>query len=89
MLEKAHAEKEDVSHTLIAWKGVAQKKPKKHVYDHTQDKNFSAEMFLPAGKISWSEDGTAIYCDLKEWENKPKEPQPKAAEAPKKEEEEE
>ena len=43
-------------------------------------------MFLPAGKISWSEDGTAIYCDLKEWENKPKEPQPKAAEAPKKEE---
>ncbi|MDA7499338.1 hypothetical protein N8461_02960, partial [Akkermansiaceae bacterium] len=59
MLEKAHAEKEDVSHTLIAWKGVAQKKPKKHVYDHTQDKNFSAEMFLPAGKISWSEDGTA------------------------------
>ena len=86
MLEKAHAEKEDVSHTVIAWKGVAQKKPKKHVYDHTQDKNFSAEMFLPAGKISWSEDGTAIYCDLKEWENKPKALKPKAAEEPKKEE---
>ena len=79
MREKAHAEKEDIPHTLIAWKGVSQKKPKKHVYDHTKDKSFSAEMFLPAGQISWSEDGAAIYCDLKKWENKPKAPKPKAA----------
>jgi hypothetical protein len=67
-------------------RGPLKRNPKKLVYDHIQDKNFSAEMFLPAGKISWSEDGTAIYCDLKEWENKPKAPKPKAAEAPKKEE---
>ena len=84
MREKKHAEKEDVSHTLLAWKGVAQKKPKKLVYDHTKDKNFSAEMFLPVGKISWSEDGAALYCDLKKWEKKPKTPKP--ASEPKKEE---
>ena len=83
MREKKHAEKEDVSHTLLAWKGVAQKKPKKLVYDHTKDKNFSAEMFLPVGKISWSEDGAALYCDLKKWEKKPKTPKP--ASEPKKE----
>lgn len=85
MREKKHAEKEDVSHTLLAWKGVAQKKPKKFVYDHIKDKNFSAEMFLPVGKISWSEDGAALYCDLKKWEKKPKTPKPKPASEPKKE----
>ena len=86
MREKAHAEKEDVSHSLLAWKGVAQKKLKKHVYDHTKDKSFSADMFLPAGRINWAKDGTAIYCDLKKWENKPKAPKPKTAAEPKKEE---
>lgn len=70
--EMAHAEKEDVSHTLVAWKGVNKKKPKKHIYEHTKDKAFSEKMFLPAGRISWSKDGTAVYCDLKEWDNQPK-----------------
>ena len=88
MREMKHAEKEDVSHTLVAWRNVDKKKPRKHVYEHTKDKLFSAEMFLPAGRINWSEDGKAIYCDLKEWENQPKDLKPKPAPEPKKEAEE-
>ena len=89
MREMEHSEKEDVSHTLIAWKGINKKKPAKHVYDHTKDESFSPEMFLPAGRISWSEDGKSIYCDLKEWQNQPKalKPKPKPAAEPKKAEE--
>ena len=85
MREMAHAEKEDVSHTLVAWTGVGNKKPNKHLYEHTKDQSFSADMFLPAGRITWSVDGKAIYCDLKEWENQPKALKPKSTEEPGKE----
>ena len=80
MREMTHAGKEDVSHTLVAWKGVDKKKPKKHIYEHTKDASFGTDMFLPTGRLNWSHDGTAIYCDLREWENQPKALKPKPKE---------
>jgi len=72
MREMKHGEKEDVSHVLLAWRGVNTGTPGTFNYAHVKEKAFPKGMFIPAGGLSWSRDGTAIYCDLREWEQMPK-----------------
>lgn len=71
--EMKHGEKEDVSHVLLAWRGLDQTDAHKHSFVHTNSKAFPEEMFLVSGGLEWSKNGKAIYCDLKEWEKKPAE----------------
>ncbi|MGC6457705.1 MAG: prolyl oligopeptidase family serine peptidase [Akkermansiaceae bacterium] len=85
MREMKHGPKEDVSHVLLAWRGLDKNKPTFSTYTHSEDKKFPQDLYIAGGSLIWSEDGQAIYCDLKAWEKKPAALQ-KKSEEPKKEE---
>ena len=85
MREMKHGPKEDVSHVLLAWRGLDKNKPTFSTYTHSEDKKFPEDLYITGGSLAWSEDGQAIYCDLKAWEKKPATLQ-KKSEEPKKEE---
>lgn len=71
MREMKHSGKEDVSHVLLAWRDLHKNKSTPTVYSHTGDKKFPEDLYIIGGTLAWSEDGKAIYCDLKAWEKKP------------------
>ena len=73
MREMKHGEKEDVSHVLLAWRGLDEEKPSGFRFEHAGEKKFPEKMYVVGDALSWSKDGEAVYCKLKEWEKKPKE----------------
>ncbi|MDA0766440.1 MAG: prolyl oligopeptidase family serine peptidase [Verrucomicrobia bacterium] len=85
LCEMKHAEKEDVSHVLLAWRQLDQPDPAKLLFEHARHKKFPEEMFITAEGVEWSKNGKALYCDLKEWEKKPAGEKPKAEEKPEEE----
>ncbi|MEJ6719318.1 MAG: prolyl oligopeptidase family serine peptidase [Akkermansiaceae bacterium] len=84
MREIEHAKGEDASHVILLWRDLNHHDSNKESYDHTKQKKFPKLMHITAGGLSFSKDGKAIYCDLKEWEKKPKALEPKKKEEPKK-----
>jgi len=86
MREMEHADKEDVSHVLLAWRNLDQAKPGASSYKHIGEAKFPENMYIASGGLTWSEDGQAVYCDLKKWEKKPKALEPEKEEPKKKEE---
>jgi dipeptidyl aminopeptidase/acylaminoacyl peptidase len=89
MREFKHADKEDVSHILLAWRALDQDQliAEKFVYDHSSENSFSRDHYLVSG-LRWSHDGSAIYCSVKNWVKKPKDfptpPEPSKASKKKK-----
>ncbi|NIP94988.1 MAG: hypothetical protein GWO24_16705, partial [Akkermansiaceae bacterium] len=67
--EMPHAEKEDVSHVLLAWRGLDNPDPGHFLLDHARLKSSPGGMYLTTG-LEWSKDGNALFCNLKKWENK-------------------
>mgnify|MGYP002630670284 CR=1 FL=1 len=86
MREMEHAKDEDASHVLLHWRDLNRNDSNKQTYDHTKQKKFPKEMHIPSGGLTFSKDGKAIYCDLKEWDKKPKALEPKKKKEPKKKE---
>ena len=70
--EMPHEEKEDISHVLLAWRGLDQDEPEHFKVDHAKLKAFPKEMYIAPG-LEWSKDGETLFCNLKKWEKKPKE----------------
>lgn len=91
MREMKHEKGEDATHVILLWRDIQKTASNKLSYDHTKKKKFPAKMHLVGGGLSFSKDGKAIFCDLKEWEKKPKALEPKQKpekkDAPKKEDE--
>ncbi|MDA7888763.1 prolyl oligopeptidase family serine peptidase [Akkermansiaceae bacterium] len=83
--EMKRKEKEEVSHVLLAWRGLDQEEPASFQFEHTGEKKFPKDMYLVSG-LSWSRNGEAIYCGLKEREKKSKEEEEKESEPAPKEE---
>lgn len=73
MRKMKHGDKEDVSHVLISWRNLdpATSMAEPTIYDHSQDRSFSADHYIPTG-LSWSRDGKSLHCKIKKWETKPK-----------------
>ncbi|MFT6242223.1 MAG: dipeptidyl aminopeptidase/acylaminoacyl peptidase [Akkermansiaceae bacterium] len=86
MREMKHEKGEDATHLLLLWRDLQKTASNKLTYDHTKQKKFPAKMHLINGGITFSKDGKAIFCDLKEWETKPKSLEPKKKGTPKKKE---
>ena len=84
MREIPHAEKEDVSHVLLAWRNLGKSRDHKKTYDHRNKKDFPKDLFITSGGLAWSHDGQSVYCDLKKWETKPKSLQKEKPASPKK-----
>ena len=82
--EMKHGEKEDVSHVLLAWRGLDQGNAKHFQFNHAESTKFSNKHFISTG-LQWSRDGAALFCGLREWEKKPKDfPTPAAKKSGKK-----
>ena len=87
MREIKHGDKEDVSHVLLAWRGLDQPGSEKVFYDHSSESSFSKDHFI-VPSLRWSKDGAAIFCSVKKWEKKPKDfpspPEPQSGKKKKK-----
>ena len=87
MREIKHGDKEDVSHVLLAWRGLDQPGSEKVFYDHSSESSFSKDHFI-VSSLRWSKDGAAIFCSVKKWEKKPKDfpspPEPQSGKKKKK-----
>ncbi|MFT6862023.1 MAG: dipeptidyl aminopeptidase/acylaminoacyl peptidase [Akkermansiaceae bacterium] len=86
MREIPHAEKEDTSHVLLAWRNLGKGRDTKKAYDHRRDKDFPKDLFITSGGLAWSHDGQSVYCDLQKWKTKPKSLQKEKTPSPKKDE---
>jgi dipeptidyl aminopeptidase/acylaminoacyl peptidase len=74
--EMEHGKDEDVSHVLLAWRGLenAGKRGGKAamIFDHAKTKPFPKDMYIASGTPSWTKDGRGVMVDLREWKNRPK-----------------
>ncbi|MCH2064673.1 MAG: prolyl oligopeptidase family serine peptidase [Roseibacillus sp.] len=67
-------DKEDISHTLLAFRDLdepATPAGSAAIYDHSKDRSFSPAHYITP-TLSWAQDGRALHCSLKKWENRPK-----------------
>ncbi|MFC1545332.1 S9 family peptidase [Gemmatimonadota bacterium] len=65
---------EGPSHVIVAWKGLDARRAEMLQYDHTADPGFPVEMgVVDMRSINWSDDGTALFFGIKEWEATPEE----------------
>ncbi len=69
-----YGDKEDISHALLSFRdldGPATPASGRSVYDHRKDSSFPPDHYLTSS-LSWAQDGEALHCTLRKWENKPK-----------------
>jgi dipeptidyl aminopeptidase/acylaminoacyl peptidase len=74
--EMEHGKDEDVSHVLLAWRGLGDlgKRGEKTamIFNHATKKPFPDGMYVASGTPSWTKDGRGVLVDLREWKNRPK-----------------
>jgi dipeptidyl aminopeptidase/acylaminoacyl peptidase len=74
--EMEHGKDEDVSHVLLAWRGLEDVKKRGGkaavIFDPAKAKPFPENMYVASGAPSWTKDGRGVLVDLKEWKNRPK-----------------
>ncbi|MFC1627840.1 prolyl oligopeptidase family serine peptidase [Gemmatimonadota bacterium] len=65
---------EDATHVVVVWKGLDARRAEMLEYDHRTDPGFPVEMgVVDMRSLSWSDDGSALFFGIKEWESKPDE----------------
>ena len=66
-------DKEDIAHALLAFRDLDDPAPPKGqaIYDQSEDRSFPEDHYLTSS-LAWSPGGSALYCTVKKWENKPK-----------------
>ncbi len=67
---------EDPTHVVVAWRGLDARRVEMQEYDPVADEGFTADMrIVDMRSLRWSDDGTALFFGIKEWESKPEEPE--------------
>ncbi len=62
------------THSVLAWQGLGPNE-KMHVYDPAKDSTFPAGMrTVSYRRLSWSDDGSAIFLGYAKWDDKPPTP---------------
>lgn len=77
VLRKKEDEKyEDETHEILAWQGLATRRAEKVAFDHMANEDFPADMrIVDMRSLTWSDDGSALFFGIKEWERKPEKPE--------------
>ncbi|MGP0069444.1 MAG: S9 family peptidase [Isosphaeraceae bacterium] len=70
--ENDHGKEEDASFVVLAWRDLAQPKPRKATYDFARDDSFPKEhRVVDFANLRWSDDGQTLFFGIKSWEHKP------------------
>ena len=83
MRKREFEDDEDVTHVVLAWRGLnsAHHAPRPTAYDmHAVEGTPDMRVVDYAG-LRWSDDGSALFFGLKEWENRPEDPTVSAKDA--------
>ena len=63
--------REDESHIVLAWTGLAARAPKSHVLDPADQPGFPADTrIVDFRTLSWSDDGATLFLGIKDWVKK-------------------
>jgi len=67
---------EDPTHAILAWSGLDTRRATLREYLPTVDDNFPADMrIVDLRSLNWSDDGTALFFGIKDWEAEPEKPE--------------
>jgi acetyl esterase/lipase len=73
--EAEHGKDEELSHVLLAWRGLDEVKKRNRkaaaVFDAATDPAFPKGFLIASGPPSWTEDGRGVLVDLKERKKRP------------------